>query len=53
MKTFFASVLENTGPISRKLLFFSFMAGYLLATLLFVFFRPQIHHLLNSILQGL
>jgi hypothetical protein len=51
MTTFFSSVLQNTGPLSKKLLFSSFMAGYLLATLLFAFFRPQIHHFLSTILQ--
>jgi hypothetical protein len=53
MKTFLSAVIENTGPFSKRLLFSSFMAGYLLATLLFAFFRPQVHHFLNSILQGL
>jgi hypothetical protein len=53
MKTFLSAVFENTRPVSKKLLFSSFMAGYLLATLLFAFFRPQVHHFINSIFQGL
>jgi hypothetical protein len=53
MKKFLAAVIENTQPLSKKLLFSSFMAGYLLATILFAFFRPQVHHFMNSIFQGL
>jgi hypothetical protein len=53
MKTFLSAVFENTRPLSKKLLFSSFMAGYLLATLLFFFFGPQVHHFLNSLIQGL
>ncbi|HEY4936650.1 MAG TPA: hypothetical protein VII44_08725 [Puia sp.] len=53
MKNYLSAVFENTGPLSKKLLFSSFMAGYLLATLIIAFFRPQVHHFLNSILQGL
>jgi len=53
MKTFLLAVFENTGPISKRLLFSCFMAGYFLATLLFIFFRPQVYHFLNSIIQGL
>jgi hypothetical protein len=53
MKAFLSAVFENTRPLSTKLLFSCFMAGYLLATLLFIFFRPQVHHFINSILQGL
>ena len=53
MKTFLTAVFENTRPLSKKLLFSSFMAGYLLATLLFALFRPQVHHFINSIFQGL
>jgi hypothetical protein len=49
MKSFLLSVIEQTGPLSKKLLFSSFMAGYLLATLLFAFFRPQVHHFLDKI----
>ena len=53
MRKFLSAVVENAQPYSKKLLFSCFMAGYLLATLLFVFFRPQVHHFLNSIIQGL
>jgi hypothetical protein len=53
MKKFLTTVIENSQPFSKKLLFSCFMAGYLLATLLFIFFRPQVHHLISSILQGL
>ncbi len=41
MKNFLSAVFENTGPFSIKLLFSSFMAGYLLATLLFFFSGPR------------
>ncbi len=53
MKNFLTAVFENAGPISIKLLFSCFMTGYLLATLLFFFFRPQVHHFINSFIQGL
>jgi len=53
MKKFLTAVLENNQPFSKKLLFSSFMAGYLLATLLVAFFQPQVHHFINSILPGL
>jgi len=53
MKRFLTDVIENTQPISKKLLFSSFMAGYLLATLIFAFFRLQVHHFLDSMLNGL
>jgi hypothetical protein len=53
MRKFLTAVIEYTQPLSKKLLFSCFMAGYLLATLLFVFFRPQVHHFINSILEGL
>ena len=53
MKKFLTAVMENNQPFSKKLLFSSFIAGYLLATLLFAFFQPQVHHFINSILPGL
>jgi hypothetical protein len=53
MRKFLTAVIESTQPLSKKLLFSCFMAGYLLATLLFVFFKPQVHHFINSILEGL
>jgi hypothetical protein len=53
MRKFLTAVVQNNKPLSKKLLFSSFMAGYLLATLLFTFFQPQVHRFINSILQGL
>jgi hypothetical protein len=53
MKKFLTAVLDNNRPLSKKLLFSSFIAGYLVASLLFAFFQPQVHHFINSILQGL
>ncbi len=47
MKKFLTAVMENNKPLSKKLLFSSFMAGYLLATLLFAFFQPQVHHFIQ------
>ncbi len=51
MKNFLSAVLEQTRPLSYKLLFSSFMAGYLLAVLLFAFYRPQIHHFMDIIFE--
>jgi hypothetical protein len=53
MKKFLLAVIENTQPVSQKLLFSSFISGYVLAIVFFKFFRPQVHHLLDSIVQGL
>jgi hypothetical protein len=50
MRKFLSAVIESTQPISKKLLFTSFIAGYLLATIFFGFFRPQVHHFLDSLL---
>ncbi len=50
MKNFFSDVIEHARPLSKKILFTSFMAGYLLAMVLFVFFRPQVHRFLDLIL---
>ena len=50
MKNFITAVIENTRPISKKLLFSCFMTGYLLAVVLFAFFRPQVHRFLDLIL---
>ena len=49
MKKLLNAVLQSTVPISKTLLLASFGAGYLLATFLFIFFRNQLHHLLNSL----
>jgi hypothetical protein len=50
MRNFFLAVPEQKKPISVKLLFSCFMSGWLLATLLFSFFRPQIHRFIDHIL---
>jgi hypothetical protein len=42
-------VLQGTKPISKPLLLASFGAGYLLATLLFIFYGNQLHDLLQSL----
>jgi hypothetical protein len=53
MKRFISSVIENTQPISYKLLFTSFISGYIVATVFFGFFGPEVHHFLNKMLDGL
>jgi hypothetical protein len=53
MKNFLLAVIENTQPLSKKLLFTCFISGYFLATIFFRFFGPEVHRFLNSILQGL
>jgi hypothetical protein len=50
MKNFLSTVPEQKQPLSKKLLFSCLMAGYLLATLIFTFFRPQVHHFIDTIL---
>jgi hypothetical protein len=50
MRNFFSTVSEQKKPVSVKLLISCFMSGWLLATLLFSFIRPQIHHLIDHIL---
>ena len=50
MKNFISSVIENTRPISYKLLFTCFISGYVVAIVLFGFFGPQVHHFLNKML---
>jgi hypothetical protein len=49
MKNFLSAVLEQTRPLSQKLLISTFMAGYLLGTLLFAFYKPQIRHMMDII----
>jgi hypothetical protein len=53
MKRFFSSLIENTQPLSYKLLFTCFISGYITATVFFGFFGPQVHYFLNKILEGL
>jgi hypothetical protein len=53
MKHFLSSVIENTRPLSTKLLFTCFISGYVTATVFFGVFGPQVHHFLNKIIQGL
>jgi hypothetical protein len=50
MRNFNSAVPEQKKPLSVKLLISCFMAGWLLATLVFALFRPQIHHLIDHIL---
>ena len=50
MRNFLTSVIENTQPLSAKLLFTSFISGYMLAIIFYRYFGPQIHHFLNTIL---
>jgi hypothetical protein len=49
MKKLLTAVLHNTQPISKNLLLLSFGAGYLLATILFVFYKMEIHRFLQAI----
>ena len=49
MKSFLTAVLEQTRPLSQKLLVSTFMAGYLLGMLLFAICRPQIQHFIDTI----
>jgi hypothetical protein len=49
MKNFLSAVVENTQPLSQKLLASSFISGYFLAIIFFKFFGPQVHHFLDSI----
>ena len=49
MKKFLQAVIENTQPISQKLLVSSFIAGYILAVIFYTFFGTTIHHFLDSI----
>jgi hypothetical protein len=49
MKDFLLAVLEQTRPLSKKLLFLSFLTGYLFGNLLFAFYRPQIHQFMDII----
>ena len=51
MRKFILAVAHNTQPLSKKLLFTCFMAGYLLATLIFAIFSHQVHQFLDQILQ--
>jgi hypothetical protein len=53
MKKFLLAVVENTMPLSKKLLFSCFLAGYLLATLFYGLCGPQIHHFLNTLISRL
>jgi len=50
MKDFNSAVTKLPKPTSRKLLVSCFMAGYLLFTLIFSIFRPQVHHFIDAIL---
>jgi hypothetical protein len=53
MKKFLYAVVENTRPLSPKLLFTSFISGYLLAIILYTFYSTQIHQLINSFVNSL
>jgi hypothetical protein len=50
MKNFMSVKPRQSKPLSGKWLISGFMAGYLLASLLFSFFRPQVHHFIDAIL---
>jgi len=49
MKKLVTAVLQRTQPISKPLLLASFGAGYLLATILFIFYGNQLHNILQSL----
>jgi hypothetical protein len=51
MKKFLQAVIENTQPISQKLLVTSFIVGYVLAVIFYKFFGARVHHLLDSFTQ--
>ncbi len=53
MKKFLLAVIEQTQPLSPKLLFACFISGYCLAIIFFKFYGPQVHHFLDTIFQGL
>jgi hypothetical protein len=53
MKKFLMAVIENTQPISQKMLFMSFISGYGLAILIYTFYRPQVHHLVDTLISSL
>jgi hypothetical protein len=53
MRKFISAVVYNTQPLSKKLLFTCFISGYLLATIIFGFFGPQVHHFMDQILQAI
>jgi hypothetical protein len=53
MKRFISSVIENTQPLTYKLLFTCFISGYITATVFFGFFGPEVHHFLHKMLEGL
>lgn len=53
MKNFLSAVSEYTRPLSQKLLFISFISGYILAIIFYSFFGPQVHHFLNYLTQSI
>jgi hypothetical protein len=53
MRKFLLAVAENTTPLSKKLLFSCFLAGYLLAMIFYGLCGPQIHHILNNLIDRL
>jgi hypothetical protein len=53
MKNFLLAVSDYTRPLSQKLLFISFISGYVLAIIFYSFFGPQVHHFLNYLIQSI
>ncbi|MEO6962836.1 MAG: hypothetical protein ABIY90_12755 [Puia sp.] len=49
MRKILTAVIQNTRPISKILLLASFGAGYVVATILFIFFNTQIHRFLQTL----
>ena len=50
MRNFISPAAEQKKTPPVKLLISCLMSGWLLITLLFAFFRPQIHHMIDPIL---
>lgn len=53
MKKFLSAVIENVQPFSQKLLFGSFISGYILAIIFFKLYGPHVHQFIESLFQGL
>jgi hypothetical protein len=49
MKKFITAVMDRKQPISKVLLLVSFVAGYVVSTLLFTAFGSSIHRLIASV----
>jgi hypothetical protein len=53
MKKFLLAVIEQTQPLSARLLVTCFISGYTLAIIFFKFYGPQVHRFLDPILHRL